>query len=196
MFILYGVAIAVILGLLAGGRIERLGELRLRWPWLAIAGLVFQGILFSAPVTAVVGDAGPPLYVVSTGLVLATVLRNVAIPGLVAVAAGAASNLAAILANGGYMPADPAALAIAEKAASVGYSNSRVLADPALAPLTDVFGMPAWVPFANVFSVGDVLIGVGVAVTVLWAVLRRPTRASDTVPNSTDGLYGGTLRET
>ena len=34
---------------------------------------------------------------------------------------------------------------------------------PALQPLTDIFAVPAWVPLANVFSVGDVLIAVGVA---------------------------------
>jgi hypothetical protein len=33
--------------------------------------------------------------------------------------------------------------------------------------------MPAWVPMANVFSVGDVLIGVGVAVAVVAAMHGR-----------------------
>jgi len=33
--------------------------------------------------------------------------------------------------------------------------------------------MPAWVPMANVFSVGDVLIGAGVAVAVVAAMHGR-----------------------
>ena len=77
---------------------------------------------------------------------------------------GAGCNLAAIVANGGAMPADPAALAAAG-VDTAGYTNSVVTADPALRPLTDIFAMPAWLPFANVFSIGDVLIGVGVAAT-------------------------------
>ena len=32
-----------------------------------------------------------------------------------------------------------------------------VTAEPALGPLTDRFALPAWLPLANVFSVGDVL---------------------------------------
>ena len=59
-----------------------------------------------------------------------------------------------------------------------GYTNSdRRRSTPALLPLTDLFALPAWLPFANVFSVGDVLIGVGVAATIALAMrVRRPGR--------------------
>ncbi len=33
--------------------------------------------------------------------------------------------------------------------------------------------MPPWMPFSNVFSVGDVLIGAGVAATIALAMRRR-----------------------
>jgi Family of unknown function (DUF5317) len=42
-----------------------------------------------------------------------------------------------------------------------------------LRPLTDVFAIPAWLPMANVFSVGDVLIAIGIAWTIV-ATMRRP----------------------
>ena len=87
---------------------------------------------------------------------------------------GAASNMAAILANGGYMPAAAAALASIGKSPPVLYSNSAVLQTPALEWLTDRFALPAWVPFTNVFSVGDVLLGVGVAILRSTA-MRPPT---------------------
>jgi multisubunit Na+/H+ antiporter MnhE subunit len=48
------------------------------------------------------------------------------------------------------------------------------VADPLLWPLTDIFALPAWLPFANVYSVGDVLIGAGV-VTVIVGAMRRGT---------------------
>jgi hypothetical protein len=169
VFILYAIPIGILAGLVLGGRLVRLGDLRLRWAPLAVLGLVVQVILFADPVSAAVGDAAPAIYVASTAAVLVAVLRDARVPGMAIIALGAASNLAAIVANGGYMPADPAALASVVDL-SPGYSNSVVVADPALRPLTDLYALPAAVPFANVFSVGDVLIGVGVALTILFAM--------------------------
>jgi hypothetical protein len=170
MFMLYALAIGIGVGFLLGGRLGRLGAIEFRWVPLALAGLAVQVALFSTPLTDAVGSLGPPLYVGSTAAVLLVVLRNIEIRGLWIVAIGAISNLAAIVANGGYMPADPAALASLPDFTAPSYSNSTVLADPALRPLTDIFAMPAWMPSANVFSVGDVLIGVGVAVTIIAAM--------------------------
>ena len=170
---LYAVAIGLGLGLLLRGRISRLAQVRLRWAPLALAGLAVQVVLFSGPVASVVGAAGPPIYVASTAAVLAAVLANLRLPGLPLVAAGAASNLLAIVANGGTMPASPEALAALGVPAGPGFSNSATPEMIALAPLTDVFAMPSWLPFANVFSVGDVLISVGVAVAIV-AAMRDP----------------------
>ena len=61
-------------------------------------------------------------------------------------------------------------------------TNSVVVANPALAFLTDIFAMPSWLPFANVFSLGDVLIGVGIAVAIV-AGMRRPTTAVPSRPD-------------
>lgn len=179
MFILYAIPIGIVAGYLLGGRLERLGEVRFRWGWLAIAGLFVQVLLFAGPVAEVVGPAGPPIYVASTATVLVAVLRNLDLPGIALVALGAASNLLAIAANGGVMPASPEAVAALDAPDGGGFSNSVVVADPALRPLTDVFALPAWVPFANVFSIGDVLIGLGVVV-VIAAAMRRERRAAAT----------------
>ena len=170
---LYALVVGVGLGLLLRGRLDRLGEVRLRWAGVAIAGLAVQVALFSAPVADVVGDLGPPAYVASTAAVLVAVLANLRVPGLAFIALGAASNLAAIVANGGFMPVSPDALAALGKPPGGGYSNSSVDGPVALAPLTDIFVLPSWVPMSNVFSIGDVLIGFGVAVTIVVA-MRDP----------------------
>ncbi|MEO6208116.1 MAG: DUF5317 family protein [Candidatus Limnocylindrales bacterium] len=175
MFILYAIPIGILVGYLLGGRLDRLGDMRFRWGWLAIAGLIAQVLLFSPPAADMVGAAGPPLYVASTAAVFVAVVRNWRIPGLALVALGAASNLAAIAANGGIMPASPDAVAVLATEGP-GFSNSVVVADPALQLLTDIFALPGWVPFANVFSVGDVLIGVGVAVVIALG-MRRAIRS-------------------
>ena len=172
MFILYAIPFGILLGVLVGGRLAGLERVEFRWAPVALAGLAVQLVLFSGPVTERIGSLGTPLYVGSTLLVLAALLRNLAIPGLAVVAVGAVANLAAIVANGGSMPASADALAALSKQIGDAYSNSVAVADPALAPLTDIFAMPRWMPLANVYSVGDVLIGIGVAFA-LAAAMRR-----------------------
>ena len=44
------------------------------------------------------------------------------------------------------------------------------MADPAVWFLTDIFALPRWVPFANVFSVGDLLIATGIALVIVIAM--------------------------
>ena len=175
MFVLYAVVLGIVAGLLLGGRLERLDNVRLRWTPLALGGLIVQLILFSGPVGDALGGLSPLVYMASTGAVLVFVLRNLRITGLPIVAVGAALNLAAIVANGGFMPAAAEALAAAGRSAAAGYSNSVVRTEPALRPLTDIFGLPAWLPLANVFSVGDMLIGLGVAVAIAVAMRSAPT---------------------
>jgi hypothetical protein len=93
---------------------------------------------------------------------------------MLVVALGATCNFAAIMANGGFMPAASGALQSLGNVEHTGYSNSVVAPDPALAPLTDIFALPTWLPFANVFSVGDVLIGIGVVIVIVVAMRRVP----------------------
>ena len=178
MFILYAFPIGIAAGYLMGGRLERLLELQLRWIPLALVGLLIQVVLFTDAIGARFGDAAPAIYVVSNLLVFAAVLRNVRIPGMALAAVGAGCNLLAIIANGGYMPADPEALA-SVGLGGPGYTNSIVLTDPAVPFLTDVFAMPTWMPAANIFSIGDVLLGLGVAATIALAMRRPPAIAPD-----------------
>src|SRR5437773_9442377 len=180
MFILSAIPIGLALGFALGGRPAGLARLEFRWPWLVLAGLFIQVILFTDFVAARIGGAGAAIYVGSTAAVFGGVLRNVRISGMPLVALGAASNLAAIVANGGYMPAGGAAMAALGKTDPTIYSNSAVVARPALEPLTDIFALPAWIPFANIFSVGDVVIGLGVVLVIAASMRRaRPPREPD-----------------
>ena len=177
MFIVYAVPVGLVAGLLLGGRIGNLARLRIRWAWLAVVGFVVQLAIFSMQVGNLLGDAVPVIYVLSNVAVLAAVFRNIALPGMAILAAGAICNLAAIVANGGFMPADPEAVAIAGVDTS-GPTNSIVVADPALRFLTDIFAIPAAIPLANVFSIGDILIGIGVATVIALAMRADPEPAA------------------
>ena len=59
---------------------------------------------------------------------------------------------------------------------AVTQANSTALADPALPWLVDRWAAPSWIPLANGFSVGDVLIAVGAVVIVLAGMGVRPQR--------------------
>jgi hypothetical protein len=172
MFMVYALVVGVVAGKMLGGSLSGLGQVTIRWAPIAVVGLLVQVLLFFGPVAERVGALGAPIYIGSTALVLVVVLRNLAVPGMPLVAAGAVSNLLAIAANGGYMPASPQAMALLGKSVNAGYSNSTIVQSPALAPLTDVFALPRFVPFANVFSIGDVLIAAGVAVVIAMAMRR------------------------
>jgi Family of unknown function (DUF5317) len=179
VFILASIPVGIVVGWLLGGRLAGLASIRIHWAWLALLGLVVQVLLFTDAGGDVVGSWVPAVYVASNLVVLAAVVRNITIPGVWIIVIGAGCNLAAIVANGGLMPADPAALATAGFTIE-GVTNSVVLADPALRPLTDIFAIPAGVPLANVFSVGDVLIALGVVVTIALAMRRgREPRAGE-----------------
>jgi hypothetical protein len=172
VFILYPLLAGLLIGTLIGGSWLALGSIRFRWAPLVLIGFLAQVVLFSDAVAERVGEAGPALYVISTLCVGAAVVRNVRLPGMPLIILGAASNVAAILANNGFMPASPEALASLGKVAPVIYSNSSVVAHPALELLTDRFALPRWVPAANVFSLGDVVLGVGVVMLVVLTMQR------------------------
>lgn len=178
MFILYSLLVGLILGLILGGRPLAIGELRIRWGLLIVVGFAVQIVLFTDAVAARVGDLGPVIYVGSTLMVGAAIVRNASIPGMPLVLLGAISNMAAILANGGFMPTAPGAAAALGKSAPAIYSNSAFIPKPALEPLTDLFAIPAGMPFANVFSIGDVLIGIGVVVLMATTMRRSPRRSA------------------
>jgi hypothetical protein len=169
VFILYAIPIGLAAGWLLGGRLDGLAGITVRLTPLALVALAIQVLLFSPLADGLVPDVGRAIYVVSTAVVVVVVVANLRLPGIPLVVTGAAANLAAIVANGGVMPASPAALA----ALGMGIgprTNSAVVAHPSLEPLTDLFATPSWLPAANVFSVGDALIGLGIAVAIAVAM--------------------------
>jgi len=181
MLLLYAIPVGIFIGLAGGGRLSELAGVRIRfWP-LALGGLVFQLSLFSPPVASAVGIWGPVLYVGSTLVVLLALLANLGQPGFRLILYGSTLNLVAILLNGGQMPATAEAIAALNGLAQLpaeAFSNSA-LAGPTthFAILGDVFVLPRPIPFANVFSIGDVLIGIG-GVVFIGRTMAAASRSS------------------
>ena len=169
--------VGIVLGLLSGGRLGALGELRIRHVELVYAAVVLQigafpsGILpWSTPDMVARG-----LWLASFALLIVFAVVNRAVRGVALVFAGLVCNLVAVVANGGLMPASPHAI----RTAGLTYhlrNNSVSTFDPHLAWLTDRWAVPAWIPLGNVFSVGDVLIAVGIAATIVLAMHGRGRR--------------------
>lgn len=194
MLLLYAVAFGLAAGVLTRGRIEALGSVKVKlWP-VALIGLAFQLLLFSSPLAAVVGNLGPSLYVVSTTLVLMTLVVNIRQPGFWLIALGAFANLTVIVANGGQMPASPEAFAILNGTPLVptnDFSNSFIAGPHTpFYFLADLFVLPRPIPFANVFSIGDVLIGLGGAWFIVRVMHRQPVvrRPSESETHKQVGL--------
>ena len=168
MLLLAGVLLAVLLVRPLGGRLRPLAGLHLRASGLLVAGLALQVLCF-----VVLTDAPRPLLVgmhaASYGLAAAFVVLNRAVPGVALIALGASLNALALTVNGGTMPASaPAVIAAGLPLAEEDYSNSGVLAEPRLALLGDIFATPSWLPLANVYSIGDIIVLAG----AVWAVHR------------------------
>jgi len=183
MLLVYAVAIGLIAGLVTRGRLSALGTVHIRfWP-VALLGLAFQLVLFSSPVAASVGLLGPSLYVVSTTLVLMALVFNLRQPGFWLITLGALLNFTAIIANNGFMPASLdaiAALTGGQVLPTADYTNSALASSTTILPfLGDVFVLPHPFPLANVFSIGDLLIGLGGG----WFVVRTMHRAAPSTPS-------------
>ena len=179
MILFLGVIAGVIAGLVAGGRLDRIADLELRGAGLFIAALALQVADFPSGLLPfqISDGVATAQWLCSYALLVVLALVNRSIRGFPLATAGMLSNLAAVLANHGHMPALPGALAAAGTPIERVHNNSVVASHPHLSWLIDRWGAPDWVPLANVYSVGDVLLALGTIVIVsaaMGAGLPRP----------------------
>ncbi|MDX6552638.1 MAG: hypothetical protein QOH74_1126 [Gaiellales bacterium] len=189
MFLFPSVFIGLAIGLLLGGRIGRLAEVRLRAPWLFYVAIGMQIVAFPSLVLpwSISEQLATALSIGSYFCLSAVLFLNIRLRGLAIAGLGMLMNLAAILANGGHMPALPEAMRGAGLTFDGVHNNSVASSDPNLGWFVDRFAAPSWLPMGNVYSVGDVLIGVGIALTVAAAMGARVTlvrRRGDATPAS------------
>ena len=134
---------------LAGGKLNRIGEIQLRSIWLAALAFAIQVVLVT-----IVPEGNDSLHraahLATYALAGACVLRNLHLRFLWVVALGGLFNLIAIAANGGVMPASRGALESAGLDAQSGeFANSDFVDDANVAFLGDVFAIPSGWPAAT-----------------------------------------------
>jgi hypothetical protein len=164
------VLVGLLLGLACSGRISRVGSLRLRGIWLIGAAFAIQVVAFPfAFLPWSTSDAAAKwLWLGSYLLLLLAGILNWRLRGVPLLLVGMAANVSAIVANGGHMPVLPGAMRSAGNDYSLS-QNSVALAHPHLSWLVDRWAIPDWLPLANAFSVGDIVIAVGTALLVFTA---------------------------
>lgn len=166
MFLIAALILAVLTVPVLGGHLSRLADLELRGVWAIVAAIGLQFLIITVFPDNFV-DLHVPLHFVSYAFAGWFIWCNRSTPGMLVIGAGAALNLLAITANRGVMPASPAALKTAGITEAEGFVNSTAVDEPKLQFLGDVFAIPDSVPILdNVFSVGDVLIAVGIVILV------------------------------
>ncbi len=177
MSLAFPVVGALALGLVLGGRLGHLAGLRLRASWLFFVAIAVQVVAFPfafLPWSMDAGDASL-LWLTSYAFLIVAAFVNRRITGVPIVALGMCMNVAAIVANGGTMPVSPSAMHDAGRSA-VTQANSTAVEDPRLEWLVDRWAAPDWIPLANVFSIGDVVIAAGAVVIVLHGMGVRVPR--------------------
>lgn len=142
---------------------------RWHWPLLIWVALVVQSVVLNVTLP---GPLAPVMHVLTYVAALGFAWRNRRAAGVWIVAAGALTNGLTIALNGGTLPASAAAAEAAGIEQGTDFANSAVLDNPVLPWLGDMFAWPAPFPLANTFSVGDVLIVLGVWVAA-WTGTRR-----------------------
>jgi hypothetical protein len=162
--------VAVVLSVLtvrpAGGSLSALGRAHLRY-----APAIFGALAIQIAIVSVVPGGSPWLHRVlhlgSYALAAVFVVANRRVVGMPVLALGATLNLIAIVANNGVMPASRSALRTAGRlTTSTDFVNSAAVAHPRLLFLGDILAVPRSVPLANVYSIGDVCIAIGVAIAI------------------------------
>lgn len=184
-----GIAFLLILTAVAarGGKLVKLADIRPRHAWTVMAAVAIQFVIITLLARWIPQTVAEILHLGSYGLALAFVAFNWRIPGIAVVVAGGAMNLTAIVANGGVMPATAQALEFAGKATtSAEFENSTTQDDARLTWLGDVFAFPEGMPFANVFSLGDIVLVVGGWLLVSRQCLKNPEIPS--LPATSGGL--------
>jgi hypothetical protein len=176
VFLLPSILAGVVLAAVLGGRPSRVLELRFRRPWTVVVALALQAMLLTPLQTVLSAGLVSAVHVASYGFLLAFAAANVRRLVLLPLFLGLFANALVILANGGHMPVSPDAWRAAGLDSVDATSNVQLGADR-LGFLGDVFAIPHAFPLANVFSVGDIFIGLGMMALIVAVSVEGSRRA-------------------
>jgi MFS family permease len=198
-----GILLGLLLGLRAGGRLDNLANIQLRWPLLLVAAVIVrfgtEGLLNLQ--VGVVEDLRAPLLALGFGLLLIALWVNRYYPGLSVAFVGILLNGLVIVVNGGFMPIWATSLEAAglTRPEVTSALHTVVAGEPAdfflrALILGDIIPVPLPL-IQNVASLGDLFLTAGLAFFLFASVVRVPTRLEEheeaVVHARLAGLAGG-----
>lgn len=178
------IVVALVVGFLLRGRLANLAEVEVRGLVLAVLAVVVQyGIEYvDAAGWLDIRPFAPYIYVATLLFLFAVIWLNRRSPAIVLMGAGIFLNFLVIAANGGKMPVSAEGLAKAgmEEYIEILQGDTvlthRLIGDETrLAFLADIFALPSPYPFPRVFSIGDVLLGVGACWFLIGGMTAHPS---------------------
>jgi MFS family permease len=185
-----GIALGLILGLVAGGHFSNLAYIRLHR-----IGLLFAAVFIRFGTETLLNAGFPPaellrlpLLAGSFALLLLALWPNRRYPGISLAFIGILANAAVIVVNSGYMPIWEPALRLAGlEPADVNSALHYILPPPLdanfllhLGPFGDVIPIPLPI-IQNVASIGDAFLTLGLAFFLFAAVVRVPPALEEEV---------------
>ncbi|MBA3235975.1 MAG: MFS transporter, partial [Chloroflexi bacterium] len=186
--LIVGIALGLVLGLAAGGKLTNLAYIQMQRLWLLVAAVLLRFV------TEILLNLGfPPAELLRLPLLggafillLFALWPNRQYPGISLAFIGVFANTAVIIANGGSMPIWEPSLRLAGLVPADITSAVHYVLPPALdatfllrlGPLGDVIPMPF--PFIqNVASVGDVFLTLGLGFFLFAGVVRVPQQLDE-----------------
>jgi hypothetical protein len=174
----------VVVGLIRGGRLDKISAAQFRMPWLVFVALALQ-VGAQAVSTSVValqhGGDGRAILTASYALVILFVALNFRYPGTALIGAGLLANLGVILANGAMpvsLSAMHAAGAHALPGLQTGVKHEVMGRATRLRLLSDIIPLPG----LGIVSVGDIVLGTGIFLLVQRLVAYQPKRLAGKSP--------------
>ena len=180
MILAWSVPIGILIGFLRGGRLGNLEHISLKMAWIIFIALALQLLIFpfGLPGGAIL-KVEPPLFDIihlgSYAILALFVLLNIKEWALGLMGLGMFSNIVPIFLNGG-MPTTKelmltAGLITPEQAelltcGQIIANNIIDCGEAKLGFLGDIFATPAWFPLANIFSIGDVVLVLGMIIFI------------------------------
>ena len=163
-------------------RRRKLRHISLSWEWLVFASVLPQVLIFYLPgFGRYIKEAVVPLIQIGSmaGLIVFTVV-NLKNSSFWVIGSGLLSNFLAIVTNHGWMPISPETLhalhpefpqSAWEIGQRLGNTKDRIMESSStnLSILSDTFAVPTWISYKFAFSIGDVVLSIGI-ILLLWSL--------------------------
>lgn len=167
--------LAIIVGLLKGGKFKRLGNLNFRLLWIFILALILQYliVLFGGANQQLITKYVKEVYIASYVLLFIGLIINIKNKPLIIVLLGTLSNFIAFILNDGKIPV------LAEGLKLIGMGNivsslksgelilyTNITDATQYGFLGQIITVPKPFPFPAIFSIGDLIIGFGLYIFI------------------------------